>query len=498
MLRPRLSVAALLSATAATLALAGCTVGPDYRKPPVSTPAAFKEAAGWKIGQPNDAAERGPWWSIYNDPVLDALEKQVEVANQTLKADEAAYRQARAIVAEARAGYWPTVTAGGSFTRSGGGGGRAGGAAGASSGVGPINEYDLNLASATWELDVWGRIRRTVESNVASAQASAGDLAAARLSAQTTLASDYFSLRISDELQRLLDSTVDAFQKSLQITRNRYAAGVAARTDVVDAQAQLETTRSQAIAVGIQRAQFEHAIAVLIGKAPADFAIAPVRLQTAVPEIPPGLPSALLERRPDIAAAERRMAAANAEIGVAIAAYYPDLTLSASYGFASTALSTLLKSASQIWALGPALSGTLIDGGLRSAEVAAARAGYDQTIANYRQTVLTGFQQVEDQLATLRILMQQAKVEEVAVRDAEEAERLTLNQYKAGTVAYTSVITAQTAALSNEQSALGILQNRLTASVTLIGALGGGWNAGQLPTEDQVEHGAKPERTSGK
>ena len=266
-----------------------------------------------------------------------------------------------------------------------------------------------------------------------------------------------------------------------------YAAGVAARTDVVDAQAQLETTKAQAIAVGIQRAQFEHAIAVLAGKPPADFAIAPLPLNTVMPAIPPGLPSALLERRPDIAAAERRMAAANAAIGVAIAAYYPDLTLSASYGFASSAISTLLHTANQVWSLGPALAGTLFDGGLRGATVEAARASYDQTVANYRQTVLIGFQQVEDELAALRILEQQAKVEAVAVRDAEEAERLTLNQYKAGTVAYTSVITAQTTALSNEQTALSILQSQLTAGVTLIGALGGGWDSKQLPDRDQVE-----------
>ncbi len=483
----------------ALAAAAACTVGPDYQKPSVVTPAAFKELDGWKPGEPREAADRGPWWSVYNDPVLDGLEKQVEVSNQTLKADEAAYRQAVAIVNEARAAYWPTATVTGSVTRSGGGGGTSGNVSSVGQGFGgsrSFTEYNLT-GGISWDLDVWGRIRRTVESDVATAQASGGDLAAARLSAQATLASDYFSLRITDELQRLLDASTVAFQKSLDITRNRYAAGVAARTDVIDAQAQVETTHAQAIAVGIQRAQFEHAIAVLIGKPPANFAIAPTPLVTAMPSIPPGLPSALLERRPDIAAAERRMAAANAQIGVAIAAYYPDLTLTASYGFVGTALSTLLNTANQVWAVGPTLAETVFDGGLRGAQVEAARAGYDQTIANYRQTVLTGFQQVEDQLAALRILAQQSAVEAVAVKDAEEAVRLTLNQYKAGTVAYTSVVLAQTTALSNEQTALSILQSQFTAGVTLIGALGGGWDVSQLPSGKQFDHDDKIERTSG-
>ena len=335
---------------------------------------------------------------------------------------------------------------------------------------------------ATWEIDIWGKIRREVESAKAGAQVSAADLAAAKLSLQAELATDYFQLRTEDELQRLLNATVDAFARSLQIAQNRYDVGVAAKTDVASAQAQLESTRAQAINVGVLRSQLEHAIAVLIGKPPADFAIVPAPgVVSAVPLTPPGLPSQLLERRPDIAAAERQMAEANAQIGVAVSAYYPSITLGGSVGFAATALSSLFAPESLVWAVGPSLAETLFDGGLRGAQVEAAKASFDQTVALYRQTVLTAFQQVEDQLAALRILAQQAEVQDGAVKAAEEAERLTLNQYEAGTVDYTSVITAQANALSSQQTALGILQNRVAASVALIAALGGGWDTSQLP-----------------
>src|SRR6266851_1608066 len=426
-------------------AVSACAVGPDYQRPEAAVPAAYKETNGWKPSEPQDLASRGAWWSIYDDAVLDGLARQIEISNQTLKAAEAAFRQARAIVGEGRASFFPTVT-----------------------------------------LDVWGRIRRTVESDVAGAQASAADLAAARLSAQATLVTDYFQLRIDDELKRLLDDTVEAFARALQITQNRYAQGISARSDVASAQAQLEQTRSQAINVGIQRAQLEHAIAVLIGKPPAEFAIAPVPLKTVVPVMPPGLPSTLLERRPDIAAAERRMQAANAQIGVAVAAYFPTLTLSGSYGFVSSALDTLLRASNAVWSFGPQLAETAFDGGLRAAQVEAARATYDQNVADYRQTVLAGFQQVEDELAALRILEQQAAVQDAAVRAAQEAERLIFNPYVAGTVAYTSVITAQTTALADRQNALTILQNRLVASTVLVEALGGGWSAPELPTREQI------------
>ncbi len=457
----------------ACLLLSACEVGPDYQKPAAASPPAYKESSetvakteGWKPAQPRDAANRGAWWSIYNDPVLVGIESQVEISNQNLKASEAAFRQARALVSEARAGYFPVLGANASVQRSGQGGGSSSGGTTFSASRAQT-QYDLT-ASASWDLDLWGRIRREVESNEASAQASAADLASARLSFQAELASDYFSLRIDDELARLLNATVEAFQKSLEITQNRYHAGVAAKSDVAQAQTQVETTRAQAIAVGVQRAQLEHAIAVLIGKPPAEFSIAPEPFKSDIPEVPAGVPSTLLERRPDIAGAERRVAAANAQIGVAIAAYYPDLTLSASYGFAGPVLGTLIQASNAVWALGPQLAETIFNGGLREAQVEAAKAAYDQTVADYRQTVLSGFQQVEDELSNLRILAQQAQVQDGAVKHAEESESLILNEYKAGTVDYTSVVTAQATALSNKQTLLNIQQSQLAANVALI------------------------------
>ena len=480
---------------AALILLAACTVGPDYQRPPAPVAAAYKEQEGWKPAEPRDAADRGAWWSIYDDPVLDGLERQIDVSNQTLKAAEAAYRQAQAVVGEARAGLFPTISLTGSGTRSGQGGGSTivttvGPTATTSNssrrGGGSVSNIDL-AGSASWDIDLWGRIRRTVESDVASAQASAADIASARLSAQGQLATFYFELRSADQQQRLLSAAVDAFGQALRITRNQYSAGIAAQTDVVTAQTQLEQTRSQLIAVGVTRAQFEHAIAVLIGKPPAEFSLAPAPIATAVPVAPTGVPSTLLERRPDIASAERLMASANAQIGVAISGYYPDLTLSASYGFANSGLSKLLRASNSLWSVGASLAETLFNGGLTAAQVAAARAGYDQTVAAYRQTVLTGFQQVEDELAALRILAQQAEVEANTVRLAREAERLTLNQYQQGTVAYTAVITAQTTRLNNEVTALGIQQSQLVASVALVQALGGGWSAADLPDDARIK-----------
>ncbi|MBI1777971.1 MAG: efflux transporter outer membrane subunit [Proteobacteria bacterium] len=468
--------------------LSACKMGPDYARPAAIVPATYKEIDGWKLAEPQDAASRGPWWSVFGDPLLDQLERQIEISNQNLKTAEAAFRVARAVVREAKAGFFPTVTLDGAAQRSGpvsGGaassGSRVGtGRTGAGSSRQTLTEYDLT-AGASWEPDVWGRIRRTVEGSLANAQASAADLASARLSAQTELASNYFALRVADELKRLLDSTVGAYTRSLEITRNRYASGVAARSDVVSAQAQLESTRAQAINVGVQRAQLEHAIALLMGKPPAEFSIAPIVFASEMPAIPMSLPSTLLERRPDIAAAERRVVTANAQIGVAEAVYFPNLTLSASFSGASTALGRVLQASNSIWTLGPQLAGTLFDGGLRNAQVEAARAGYDQSVAIYRQAVLTSFKQVEDQLAALQILARQAEVQSGAVLAAREAQQLILNQYVAGTVAYTSVITAQTTALGSEQAALTILESRLAASVSLIAALGGGWDASQLP-----------------
>ena len=463
-------------------ALAACTVGPDYKRPPAPAPQAYREIDGWKPATPREAASGAIWWAIYSDPVLDGLETQIAISNQNLKATEAAYRQSAALVEEARAGYFPTITAGAGATRSA--------TVLDSKGTGSTTQFIGNeftaTGSASWAPDLWGRIRRTVESSVATAQASAADIASARLSAQGTLASDYFQLRIDDELKRVLDETITADQYALDVTTNQYNAGFAAQTDVITAQTQLQGVQAQEINIGVQRAELEHAIAVLIGKSPADLAIPSGSLTRTVPVIPTGIPSTLLERRPDIAVAERQAAAAHAQIGVAIAAYYPDITLSASIGLQNSLLQNLLTTASNVWSLGPSLTETVYDGGLRDAQVAAARASYEQTVANYRQTVLTAFQQVEDELSSLRILENEQGVEEAALRSSREALRLTLNQYQAGTVAYTAVVQAQTTELTDEQQVLTILQNRLIASVALVQALGGGWTQSELPPADQV------------
>jgi NodT family efflux transporter outer membrane factor (OMF) lipoprotein len=481
---------ALLLATASA-----CSVGPDYKKPDAPTPAVFKEQAGWKASDPKDEIDRGAWWSVYKDPALDDLEKQIDISNQTLKQSEAAYRQARAVVDQARASFFPTVTGNGSAQRSFQGPGVSRSGLGTLTGIPGVtnrtggdsfNDFSASVAGS-WDLDVWGRIRRTVESDVATAQATAADLASARLSAQSTLAIDYFQLRYQEELKRLLDTTAVDFQRSLDIAQNQYNAGVAAKADVLSAQTQVLNAQAAAINAGVLRATLEHAIAVLIGKTPADFALATGPLPGTVPVAPTGLASTLLERRPDIAGAERRMAAANAQIGVAIAAYFPDITLSGSYGSQGTDFAKLFASPASVWSVGGTIAETILDFGARSAQVEQARALFDQNVASYRETVLSGFQQVEDELSTLRILQQQAAVEIEAVKTAQEAERLTLNQYKAGTVPYSSVITAQTTALQAEETALGVTSNRLTASVTLIQAIGGGWDAGKLPGADQVE-----------
>jgi len=430
--------------------LAACAVGPDYHRPKLDAAPDYKEAGDWKPSEPNDVFNRGPWWEIYNDDVLNQLEVHVDISNENVKAAAAAYDQARALVAQARAGFWPTV--------------------GVSAGI-----------SGNWSLDIWGQVRRTTESNRASAQASAATLAAVRLSAQAALATDYFELRAQDQLQKLLDDTVVAEELSLKIAESRYKFGVAARADVVSAQAQLLSSQSQQVNAKIQRGILEHAIAVLIGQQPAAFSLTPSSMRTDVPSVPAGVPSTLLERRPDVAEAERRVAAANAQIGVATAAYFPSLTLSGSDQYTGPAWAQLFSVPNRIWSVGPQLAETLIDGGLRRAQVAQARAAYDVSVDTYRQTVLAGFEQVEDNIVTLRVLEQQAVIEEAAVAAAREAETLTLNQYKAGTVPYSSVITAQTTRLSAEETALGVLSSRLQASVALIEAVGGGWDAAQLP-----------------
>ena len=488
--------AALKGVAGVAAILSACTVGPDYARPSAVVPAQFKEARpkpGWKLGQPTDMAERGAWWAIYNDPVLDGLEKRIDISNQNLKAAAAALRQAEEIVAEARAGYFPTGTVGFQAQRSRSGGSASSGTGSSSFVVGSgghIGSFFSDNVAASWTPDLWGQVRRMVEANVATTQASAADLANVRLSAQGTLAGDYLQLRIADELKRLLDLSAKDFAESLRITQNQYAAGTASQSDVSQAEAQLQSTQAQAIATGVTRAQFEHAIAVLIGVPPAELTIAPTGFVDEVPEIPPALPSALLERRPDIAAAERTMASANAEIGVEVAAFYPTITLSADAGTSAASLNKLIGETGEFWSFGANLAQTVIDAGLRNARVQQAVAVFDQDLADYRQTVLTAFQQVEDQLAALRILAEEATVQDAAVVSSREAVRVLNNQYLAGTVAYTSVIVAEQTALGNAETALTIRQNRLTASASLIQALGGGWDASQLPRREDVENAA--------
>jgi NodT family efflux transporter outer membrane factor (OMF) lipoprotein len=471
----------LLCLCAATLT--ACAVGPNYHRPPAPVPSQFKESEGWKPAQPREAASGTPWWSVYDDALLDTLEQQVDVSNQTLKASEAAWREAVAVAQAAGAQFYPTTAVSANAQRSRGTASSFTNTStgGTTTGTRPpaVNEFALT-GSASWDLDIWGKIRRTVESDVASAKATQAELAAARLSAQATLAIDYLELRVADEQRQLLADTIKGYQRSLEITQNQYKVGVAAKADVITAQTQLDGAMSQQIGLGVTRAQLEHAIAVLVGKPPADFSIAPATLGATIPVVPVGVPSALLERRPDIADAERKMAAANAQIGVAVAAYFPDLTLSGTYGFASNVSSGLLHTPNNVWSVGANASDPLLDFGARRYQVRAARAAYDATVANYRQTVLTAFQQVEDELAALRILERQYAVADQTVKDANLAVTLTLNQYRAGIVAYTAVVTAQATALADAQSLLTVRQSRLVASATLIQALGGGWSTQDL------------------
>ena len=452
----------LIALVAFATCLAGCSaVGPAYRTPDVEVPAAWKEAADWKVAQPQDAAPRGKWWEVFGDPVLNGLVEQVTVSNHELRAAEARYFQSRAQVAVARANLFPTIGGSGSASRS-----RRGGETSSS--------YALNL-DARWEADLWGRIRRAIEASGAAAEASEADLEAVRLSLQAELATNYFQLRVIDATRELLEDAVTGFERNYQIAQNRYRAGVAARADVVQAETQLLSTRAQAIDLRASRAQLENAIAVLIGRPPSSFRLDQVPLHLRLPPIPPGVPSELLERRPDIAAAERRTAAANARIGVAQAAYFPALTLSGSGGLAAGNLGDLFSTPSLVWSLGVALAGTIFDFGAREAQVETARAAYDETVADYRQTVLTAFQEVENQLATLRWLAEEAKVQEDAARVAREAVALVLNQYKAGTVSFTNVVQVQATQLAEERSTVALLGRRMAAAVALIRALGGSW-----------------------
>lgn len=474
----------------ATLA-AGCAVGPDYVRPKIDAPAAFKEAQDWKQAQPKDDQPHGAWWEIYADAQLNTLMSQIAISNQNVLLAEANYRKARALVDASEASYFPTLGLSASSARSHQGNSTTANNIGTTTGTNTsstargITRNNTLSSTASWEPDLWGKVRRTVESNATGAEASAADLANAQLSAQAELAQDYFQLRAQDTQKKLLDDTVAAYQKSSQLTKNRYAAGVVAKADVVQADTQLKSTQAQAIDLEVQRAQYEHAIAVLIGKAPAEFSLPVASLDTPVPVLPVAIPSELLERRPDIAAAERLVASANAQIGVATAAFFPSLTLNASGGYQSSSFSKWLSAPYQFWSLGPQIAATLFDGGARRAQVRQAEAGYDASVATYRQTVLSAFQAIEDDLVQLRVLQAETEVQKSAVAAAEEALTLTLNQYKAGTVSYLNVITAQATALGNRRSLAQLDSRRLVASVLLVRDMGGGWDAQRMDDADK-------------
>ncbi|WP_444817021.1 efflux transporter outer membrane subunit [Stutzerimonas frequens] len=467
-----------IAAAVLALSLSACTLGPDYQRPELPVAAEFKQAEGWKPASPADVLERGEWWRLYGDAELDALVGRLNVDNQNLVAAEAQFRQARALVRGARSQLFPILSGSAGVTRSAQGSGSSD-TSGGSFGSGVSESYEAGL-SASWEADIWGRLRRNLEANRASMQASAADLAAVRLSLQAELVQTYLQLRVIDEHQRLLDQTVAAYARSLRLTENQYRAGIVPKSDVAQAQTQLKSTQAQAIDLRWQRAQMEHAIAVLIGVTPAELDIAAREYIPALPDMPRAVPAQLLERRPDIALAERQVMAANANIGVAEAAWYPDLTLSASGGYRNGSFSDLFSVPNRFWSLGPQLALTLLDFGSRRAEVERAEASYDQTVANYRQTVLDSFREVEDYLVQLRVLEEEAVVQREALEAAQESLRLIENQYRAGTVDFLSVATVQTTALNNERTNLTLLGDRLTASVLLIAALGGGWDSAQL------------------
>jgi NodT family efflux transporter outer membrane factor (OMF) lipoprotein len=471
-----------LISTAAAAALCGCAVGPDYVRPSTPVAPAYKEQ-GWNPAQPADLSPRGDWWGLFSDPALNGLEARVAVSNQNVAAAEAAYRQAEALVREQRAALLPSIDLTGGATRSGGGSGsggtvvNAGGGTVVTSGGGSKSTYRASVG-ASWEADVWGRIRRSVESARGSAQASEADLAAATLSAQATLAADYFDLRQTDLQIALLQQVTAGYQRAQQITQNRFNAGIAPHSDLLQAQSQLASAQADLADLSSSRAAFEHAIAVLVGETPESFSLAADPNWTATaPEIPAGLPSTLLQRRPDIAAAERRAAAASAQIGVETAAWFPSLTLTGSYGFSAAELGKLFAASASVWSYGASVAQTLFDAGATRARVSGARAAYDQSVAQYRQTVLAAFQDVEDQLAAQRALAAQQALRRQAAEASEQAATMVFNQYKEGQVAYTDVVTAQAAALTARRTLVQTTAARQTTAVALIQALGGGWTA---------------------
>lgn len=471
--------------------LTACAVGPDYKRPPPpegATAPAFKESSDWKVATPGVVDAGVPWWKGFKDPRLDALVEEADAANQTLQVAQAQYREAQALEQSAEAAWYPTlgvnVSAGRSRSQT-------------STGYPIANAHAWSLATS-WEPDLWGRVERAVENASDTAQASQADLAGARLTIQATVVNDYVQLRMLDAQQRLYRDTVEAYKKSLQITQAQFRAGVATRADVELANTTLQQTQALAVDNELSRRQLEHAIAVLLGKTPSQFSIAADESIPSLPDVPVGLPSELLERRPDIAGAERRMAAANAGIGVAKAAYYPNLFINGSGGVSGVGFSNWFYTPEKVWALGASIAGSIFDGGLRSAQVAQAQAVFDASASTYRQTVLNGFQEVEDNLVALRLLAREREVQEGAVRSAQTAERVTLAQFRAGTTTYLAVVTAQALALTNERTALQLQGRQFTANVALVKAVGGGWNSSQLahldgaslagtgPTDDDV------------
>lgn len=484
-----------------TIFLAGCTVGPKYHTPTVQTPAAYKEVTpenakdidNWKQAQPSDAVIRGNWWEVFNDPTLNSLESQVNVSNQSIASAAASFLAARAMVKEARSQLFPTVSVSPSITeerqspnlRLGAGGsgssGTGGGGTGASVSTSPFTDYSLPF-DATWVPDLWGKVRNTVKSNIYAAQASSADLANTRLSMQSEVAVDYFELRSEDALKQLLDSTVQAYQQSLNLNKVLYDTGIESDESVAQAETQLETTEAQDTNVGILRSQYEHAIAMLVGQPASTFSIPFKALDTAPPPVPFGLPSELLERRPDIAASERLVAQANAQIGIAQAAYFPTLTLSASGGLESSSAATWLTWPSRFWSVGPSLAETIFDAGLRKATVEQYRATYDETVANYRQTVLAAFQQVEDNLSSLRVLSREIEQQDVAIKSSQRYLTIATDRYRLGIDPYLNVITAQATLLSNQQTKVNLQMQQIVASVQLVEAIGGGWTRAQIPS----------------
>lgn len=457
------------SALSVALLLSGCMVGPDYHRPTVNTSLAFKEATGWQQAAPQDDTAKGDWWQVYQDPQLTQLLQQVAISNQNVAMYAAQYRQALALTDQATANLYPTVSGNVTSSRSG--------AAGTTSGQRTTTNSHSAQLSASWEVDLWGKLRRQAAEDRASAESSQADLANATLSAQSQLAQNYFQLRIMDQRIALYQKSVDAYQGSLKIINNKYQAGNEDRATLAQSQMQLQAARSTLLGYQWQRAQLEHAIALLVGKTPAEFSLPAAPLTAKLPQIPVMVPSLLLQRRPDIAVAERSMAAANEAIGVAIAGYFPDLTLSASGGTSATVLHNLFELPSRVWSLGPELSGTILDFGATKASVAQARAAYDAKVASYRQTVLTAMQDVEDNLVELNTLGEEINAQQAAAQAAVISAQVTRNQYDAGMIDYLDVATTENSSLSEQQTLLSLQSQQWVSSVALIAALGGGWHS---------------------